>query len=223
MVLNLVRSRASPDALRRVGSVWDVLTFWPRRFHPFAVRPYSAIAVEQLRALLVDEDGVDDAWRQEPLTVLAHSQGTMLVVAALAPHGSGSGGSRVRHLVTVGSPLRPLYMRAFPAYIDEALLRDVSSALEPPARWTNVFRFTDHVGRSVFCEEPAWVVPSGLPRAGHPRGLWWVEAGPPLGPGHRDCAVADPESNQLLLDGHNRYWTDRRVRGVIDDAPAGRV
>src|SRR5947209_419809 len=52
MVLNLVKSRAAPAALRRVGNVWDILTFWPRTFHPFAVRPYAERAVPELQEFI---------------------------------------------------------------------------------------------------------------------------------------------------------------------------
>ncbi len=37
-----------------VASVWEVLTFWPRRFHPLAITPYSEIVVPQLQLQVVD-------------------------------------------------------------------------------------------------------------------------------------------------------------------------
>jgi pimeloyl-ACP methyl ester carboxylesterase len=212
MFVNLVRSRVSPKALRRVGSVWDILTFWPRRFHPFAVRPYPVHAIPQLQALLVAQG--TDSWRDPPLTVLAHSQGGMLVIAALAPIGAGGQCSRVDHLVTVGCPLRSLYMKAFPSYCHEHLIADVSSSLVSPRRWTNMFRFTDHVGRSVFSEETSWQATGQSEGPGRSR-IWRSEHRPDAETLLVDCAIVDPRAKQARVDGHNDYWADSRVREII--------
>ena len=49
--LGAVRGAAFNVKLRRtVGILWDVLTFWPRRFHPLGVRPYSERAVPEFQA-----------------------------------------------------------------------------------------------------------------------------------------------------------------------------
>jgi hypothetical protein len=214
MFVNLLKSYGAASSLRRIGSVWDVLTFWPRRYHPFAVRPYTECAVDQLRELLFT--AIDPDW-PEDLTVLAHSQGSMLVVAALAPgvppDGTPPGRSRVRHLVTVGSPLRSLYMKAFPSYVPEELIDDVTAALERGGQWTNTFRFTDHVGRTVFTDERAWV-PDTIPPLEEAQDRWWlVEC--PAHPGCCDCVIADPDAKQARVLGHNDYWEDRRVRKVV--------
>lgn len=218
MFLNLVRSKGSLAALRRVGSVWDILTFWPRRFHPFAVRPYPVHALPQLCGLLAaagDDQG--DPSRSEPHTVLAHSQGSMLVAAALAPLGADGTTARVEHLVTVGCPMRSLYMKAFPAYCHEDLIADVSRSLVSPKGWSNVFRFTDHVGRTVFGEETGWSPTSQSPPAG-PARIWRRETSPGAGRRHADCAVADPRGRQHPISGHNDYWEDERVREVVAGA-----
>ncbi len=218
MFLNLLRSLGAAGALRRIGSLWDVLSFWPRRFHPFAVRPYTECAVDQLRELLFT-DAVHTPG--SPLTVVAHSQGTMLAVAALAPRRAPGQAasteprrSNVTHLVTAGSPLRSLYMNAFPAYVDDTLVARTSEALAPDGRWTNVFRFTDHVGRSLFVDENAWVVASHPPDA-EPQDRWWCST--PLSNGFVgvDCALADPHVRQGSIRGHNDYWTDAPVRKVV--------
>lgn len=220
MVVNLVKSHAAPDALRRVGSVWDVLTFWPRTFHPFAVRPYSECAVDQLRQLLFT--GIDDDW-PDRIDVVAHSQGSMLVVAALAP-GAAPGAqrrslSRVGHLVTVGSPLRSLYMSAFPHYVTEDTIVAAATALAPRGAWTNVFRYTDHVGRTVFADESGWTPVPTRPPAGEPQERWWRDQ-EIRHRGHlrmvRECAIADPAARQGRIQGHNDYWNDPRVRKEVD-------
>lgn len=224
MFLNLLRSTASPDSLRRVGSVWDVLTFWPRSFHPFAVRPYTECAVDQLRELLFTPAPLagDRSDPARPVTVLAHSQGTMLVVAALAPRRAPGAvdpqPSDVALLVTAGSPFRSLYAPAFPAYVHDGLLDAVARSLvadgDRDPRWTNVFRFTDHVGRSILTPESAWRPEHGNP-PGHPADHWWNEVVLAGGVVGRDVALSDPEGRQEVIRGHNDYWTDGRVRQVV--------
>jgi hypothetical protein len=146
MGLNLVKSRGAHEHLRRVGQLWDVLTFWPRRFHPLGVRPYAERAVPELRQLLVEHP---DVLGPGDLVVTAHSQGSVLVVAAVAPYRSVPG----LRLLTMGSPLRVLHANVFPHYVNRDLVQSVCGTLGP-GRWRNTFRLTDHVGRSVFGEAP---------------------------------------------------------------------
>ena len=142
-VLNLVKSRAAPAALKRIGNVWDILTFWPRAFHPFAVRPYAERAVPELQEFMAG------APRRDQMVVAAHSQGTVLAYAAIRPSVAGTDDPLPPFsLITFGSPLRALYAAVFPYYFDvddfEATRQGV------PGGWLNYFRFTDHVGRDVF-------------------------------------------------------------------------
>lgn len=156
VLLNLVKSVraswASPAsdrdtawavAMRRVGSIWDVLTFWPRPFHPFAVRPYAERAVPELAQLLVARP-----LAAESIDVRAHSQGSVLVLAALAPYQP----TTTVKILSFGSPLVTLYSRAFPAYFSRTTL----DAVIDRWTWRNAFRFTDHVGRALFVDDSAW-------------------------------------------------------------------
>jgi hypothetical protein len=147
----LLRTLVLQRSTRRlVGIFWDVLTFWPRRYHPFAVRPYSERAVPELQQRIA----VHVAERRRPLVVAAHSQGTVLAVAALlARPGLASGVG----LVTMGSPLAQLYARFFPAYFgldgQFHLLRARLAAANPELgmqAWTSFFRETDYIGKRVF-------------------------------------------------------------------------
>lgn len=187
MVLSLVKSRANPESLRRVGNVWDVVSFWPRSFHPFAVRSYAERAVPELQQLLLDHPLGCGA------VVVAHSQGSVLVAAALAPYTTAAVERGIR-VVTFGSPLRSLYSRAFPHFVPAAALTpgfEVSPLLGA-IPWQNAFRYTDHVGRSLFTtDEP--------PPAGGP-----------------DHALADPRPGTSRVSGHNDYWTDDGVRDIVD-------
>lgn len=77
--VQLIRKNAQSRASRRqLGKVWDVLSFWPRRFHPLAAPCYAERAVPEFR----------DRVRHHLLAgksviVSAHSQGTVIAFAAL--------------------------------------------------------------------------------------------------------------------------------------------
>ncbi len=186
MVLNLVKARASPASLRRVGRLWDVICFWPRTFHPFAVRPYSERAVPELRVLMAR-----DGWSRG-LQVTAHSQGAVLVYAALLPDAVAAGGAPFAPpslgVVTLGCPLRTVYALAFPSQIDIAQFEVVRGFLG--GRWQNVFRVTDPFGQAVFS-------PPGGPLA----------AG--------DLAVVDPVVGSDRGMGKDGYWAIPAVRAVV--------
>ena len=82
--VQLIRANArSRDKRRQLGKVWDVLSFWPRRFHPLAAPCYAERAVpefrDRIRAHLADDKKV---------IVAAHSQGTVIAFAALAQIGA---------------------------------------------------------------------------------------------------------------------------------------
>jgi hypothetical protein len=72
------RTSKSRESRRQLGKVWDVLSFWPRRFHPLAAPCYAERAVPEfrnrIRMHLADGKGV---------VVSAHSQGTVIAFAAL--------------------------------------------------------------------------------------------------------------------------------------------
>lgn len=190
-VLNLVKSRAAPAALRRVGNIWDILTFWPRAYHPFAVRPYAERAVPELQEFL------RFAPRTGGLVVAAHSQGTVLAYAAIRPFVTPEGACTLPpfSLVTFGSPLQSLYAAVFPASFDAAEFEAVRRAMG--GRWVNHFRFTDHVGRAVFTADAAVVdeYNRGLVTADRPV----ADGGPPDGTVH----------------GHNDYWADPDIRTAV--------
>jgi hypothetical protein len=147
LVPALIRKAAGSQATRRnVGNVWDVLSFWPRRFHPLAVRPYSERAVP-----ILQEHIVRLLERHPRVVVSAHSQGSVLAYAALAglcPPGESDGSWSHRiHLVTYGSPLSRLHGRFFPHYFS---LGDYVKLRRDLGSWHNFYRLTDHIGQAVF-------------------------------------------------------------------------
>ncbi|NLS08498.1 hypothetical protein HGQ17_00445 [Nesterenkonia sp. MY13] len=127
---------------RTVAIIWDVLTFWPRRFHPFAVRPYSERVVpefqEHIRKAVQEAGGV---------VVSAHSQGSVIAFASLAPLPEEVV-QRVA-LVTYGSPVSTLYGQIFPAYCGSGAVRDLHQHLGTGPGWKNLYRLTDAIGGPV--------------------------------------------------------------------------
>lgn len=180
------------DRRKTIGMLWDVGTFWPRAVHPLAPPCYSERAipelVDRIRILTgtVDEDPRDPAWCQirdhlhniggpstdltEPpitrLLLTGYSQGAVIapaVVAQLPPDTR----TKVR-LLTLASPARRLYGRAFPAYFGkphlDTLARLLTTSESGWVRWKNVVRHSDYIGSWVAAPLPpeAPVDPAGV-------------------------------------------------------------
>jgi hypothetical protein len=168
LIRDLWRNSRSLDRRRKIGQIWDVLTFWPRSIHPFAVRPYSERAVPELQHYLHNEGLAPNTHR---LTVTAHSQGSVLTYAALEGLPPEKQGPTPIDLLTFGSPLSVLYAKAFPCYfkVEEFNARRMSlegldpktgarastssGEKKPQGSWRNLFRATDPVGREVFTQD----------------------------------------------------------------------
>ncbi|GAA4596903.1 hypothetical protein GCM10023194_70290 [Planotetraspora phitsanulokensis] len=135
----LLRSGWSDLTKRKViGVLWDVGTFWPRSYHPFAPPSYAERAVPELQRRiwwLHDNDG--------RVLLTAHSQGSVLAVAALAQPDRRSPDDRVS-LVTFGAPVHKLYNWGFPAYFNQDMLNRLRVE-----RWVNLYYLTDYVGGSI--------------------------------------------------------------------------
>ncbi|SIN41348.1 hypothetical protein SAMN04489832_6707 [Micromonospora cremea] len=126
---------------RHVGVLWDLGTFWPRAAHPFAPPCYSERAVPELARRITYLVS-----RGNAVLLTGHSHGSVLLAATVLQL-SPEVGSRVA-LLTHGSPLRRLYGRLFPAYIDDAALREIGSRVG--WRWVNLWRDTDSIGGWLF-------------------------------------------------------------------------
>ncbi|MFG2076228.1 hypothetical protein [Nonomuraea maritima] len=141
LILLLRTGWADPERRKVIGVLWDVGTFWPRSYHPFAPPSYAERAVPELQRRiwwLHDNGG--------RVVLTAHSQGSVLAVAALAQPPQRSSGDRVA-LVTYGSPVRKLYNWGFPAYFNEDLLRRLRVE-----RWENLHYPTDFIGGPAVAE-----------------------------------------------------------------------
>jgi hypothetical protein len=201
------------SARAKVGIIWDVLTFWPRRFHPFAVRPYAERAVPELERRIFRHI---QAGRR--VVVCAHSQGSVLAYAALlelAQHFPEK--TRSVALVTFGSPLRTLYARFFPGYFRR---RDFLWLREHLAKgdrrhwvpWRNFYRRTDYVGQALFTEELAdWDVLIPDPPTDLPYG--------PVDPGAPIRVPPDPPQRAWTRPlTHSYYNNARELRAWVDGA-----
>ena len=135
---------SNPAKRRTIGVLWDVGTFWPRSYHPLCPPCYAERAVPDLQRRmwwLHDNDG--------RVMLVAHSQGTVLAVAALAQTACRPEGDHPA-LITFGSPVCKLYGWAFPAYFDRALLAPLAPGQAARVNdWRNFFYPTDPIGGSV--------------------------------------------------------------------------
>jgi hypothetical protein len=147
LVLLARRSYRSLALRRQVGIVWDIATFWPRRAHPLAPPCYAERAVPELSAR-IDTLAC-------PVVLSAHSQGSVLAVAALL-----RGGGCPSHVVllTYGSPLHRFYANYFPTYFDTPTTAALADRLD--GRWINLFRDTDPIGGPVAAATLDWDVPA---------------------------------------------------------------
>jgi hypothetical protein len=176
---------------RSIARLWDVGTFWPRSYHPLSPPCYAERAVPDLQRRLwwLHDNGGQ-------VLLAAHSQGTVLAVAALAQADRRPDDQDVA-LATFGSPVIKLYNWAFPAYLDE----DVLAPLAPDgggqvAGWKNFVYPTDPIAAPVGIGSVDVKLPD-------PAGSWHVYGEPPPSAG-----------------GHGGYWSDERVWTAIDGMAA---
>jgi hypothetical protein len=121
---------------RTVGILWDLGTFWPRAAHPFAPPCYCERSVPEFVTRIRQLRGAGGH-----VVVSAHSQGTVIAVAALLQlHGE----SEHVGLLTYGAPLHRFYARAFPHFYGLPVLRWTGQRYDD--RWINLYRLSDPIG-----------------------------------------------------------------------------
>ncbi|KAB1901656.1 hypothetical protein [Micromonospora sp. AMSO31t] len=128
-------------AIRMVGVLWELATFWPRAAHPLAAPCYGERAVPDLTRRIGHLVAGGDA-----VVLSGQSHGSVLAAAAVLQLPESSR-ARVA-LLTYGTPLGRLYSRVFPAHVGPEVLREVGARLD--WRWINLWRQTDPVGGPVF-------------------------------------------------------------------------
>lgn len=141
-VLRKPRDGRLPSVL---GNVWDVLTFWPRRFHPFGVPPYAERAIPELRWIIRRHRS-----RSRPFVLVGHSQGSVLAFAAVGAE-LGRDAKSTLSFLSFGSPLGTLYASGFPAYFGSDERGAVRTSIEGSGgHWVNLYRSTDAISGPVF-------------------------------------------------------------------------
>ncbi|MEO9137675.1 MAG: hypothetical protein ABI345_01270 [Jatrophihabitans sp.] len=155
---------------KRLGSLWDIGTFWPRACHPFAPPCYAERSVPEvvsrIRRVVGDVvRAVDDpAHGQDvtgaggqsyeahsPVLLTGYSQGTPMSVAVLAQLPAEV--RRHVSLLLLAAPVRRLYGRSFPAYFGPEALRRLRIDLTDhgdAVRWRTLVRRSDFVGGPAF-------------------------------------------------------------------------
>ena len=200
----IVRRSASTVRLRRtIGILWDVLTFWPRRFHPFAVRPYTERAVPEFQGRINHH-----VQSRRRVLVSAHSQGSVIAFAALAPLQKEKLASVA--LITYGCPVTTLYGALFPAYFGDAEIQSLRDELLGGAEigWWNFWRKTDPIGGTVFAparlHDPQDVEvedPAVRPLSTE------IPCTPP--------ALEDVRPAWIELAGHSQFFQEDKVRDCV--------
>jgi predicted outer membrane lipoprotein len=215
----------SSNARKRVGFVWDVITFWPRACHPLGPPSYGERSVPEvvtrLRRLTGDDvsdpehdpalaqqaaeehDAAGVRAGQPPSEVLltGYSQGCPIAMAVVAQLPETA--RRRLRLLTLASPARRLYGRAFPSYFGADQLEVFQDRLtdrEQTVRWVNLVRETDYIG--------GWVRARGGPEATQTEVDHWLRDPPVL------WADADPSPPPTHL--HSGWFSDEQVRPYAD-------
>ena len=189
----------NPTRRRAIGVLWDVGTFWPRSYHPLSPPCYTEQAIPDLQRRmwwLHDNGG--------HVMLVAHSQGTVLAVAALVQPDCRPERD-LPALITFGSPVGKLYGWGFPAYFNSALVGPLGPDGDGRlSGWRNFYYPTDPIGGPVTRGLPETVQKQVDKEFLDPADCYFVYGQAPPSP-----------------QGHCGYWADRRVWDVVNGVAAG--
>jgi hypothetical protein len=123
------------------------------REHPRGAGPRVRM-FERTHAVLQHLSAAAGGSTYDAVVFVAHSQGTVIVADYLRlarRRGWLARAAPPVHLMTMGSPLRQLYERCFPALYDWVGHEPLSDRLEELqlASWANLYRSGDYIGRSL--------------------------------------------------------------------------
>lgn len=213
LILYVRQAARSSPTRRAIGTLWDVLTFWPTTHHPLAARCSAAQIVPEIRDQLSADTAAGDT-----VIVSAHSQGSVLAFAALAGS-SDEVVARVR-LVTYGSPLETIYSRMFPAYFgthpNADLLRRLSTSGHRMP-WRNFYRLTDPIGGPIDPEKR--LAASAEPEPGFEFDTLLDDPamGPlPVSPKQGIAPFEPPRETWGAVAAHSHYLAEPKVQDWIE-------
>ena len=225
---------SNPSRRRGIGIIWDVGTFWPRSFHPFAPPCYAERAVPDLQRRvwwLRDNGG--------KVIMVAHSQGAILAAAAFAQEDcqprSDPDDPRTA-LITFGNPLTRLYAWGFPGYITPEFVRPlIPGPGRPLQAWHNYWYATDPIGSMAISPLLEQALQQAAPE-GHASGNADKAAEEQEEDSAKTLSDHGTYSERFMLDpancgfvygttakppgGHSGYWSDHRVWDDIDQVAA---
>lgn len=221
-VLAVRRGLRDPSFRTQIGILWDVASFWPRTFHPFAPPAYAARAVPELQARMAEVAAVRAAGQ---VILSGHSQGSVISLAAVASLPEDA--RRHVWLVTHGSPLGRFYHAFFPRYFTPDLFAAVDGSLGGGrgmrcGGWINFYRPTDPIADPVLAAEatgggaePPRPTVAGVLAAGAEAGSCTV-ALPDVRLHDPWEAQARPGQPAPAPRGHGDYLADPMMAGVLD-------
>ena len=134
-----------PAAGRQLGVITDLACFWPREAHPIVPPCYAVKVAPELAARAVEH--LREPGTRVVLTGDSHGSLLVAVAAARLLNSLNEPERRRIGLVTVGSPLRWAYCRAFPAVLPLSALGTLAGELG--TRWRSLCRGSDPVGGGV--------------------------------------------------------------------------
>jgi hypothetical protein len=180
---------------KQFGKAWDVMSFWPRRFHPLAAPCYAERAVPEFVQRI---EYHRNAGRR--VSIVSHSQGTVIAAAALHQIASADDDRAQRGeapvlagvaVTTYGSPLQRLYRNFFPTYFGVGATYDTLRPrlfhIDGRSGWRNFWRPTDYIGQRAFppgdesdvrvleAREPQFPVNSHTAYETEPQLIDWLE------------------------------------------------
>ncbi len=175
-----------------LAMAFDVIGYFPRRFHPWAPPGYSEKVVRDVTdsvKYLLDE--------HRAVVLVGHSQGSVIAYSAMKSSSADTASECL--LITCGSPLRRLYAHFFPGYFSSPAFSETAERMSSPdstplgATWWNFARQSDPIA-----------APLDVPDSQLIRDLTISET---------DVEANVPGARPLL---HSGYWDDPDLVHVVE-------
>ena len=191
----LISTFRNREQRRGIAILWDLSSFWPRWYHPFAAPTYGPVAVPDLAALVRENAKKTDDFDGRVI-LAAHSQGSIIAMAALLTiKQDDEVWKRIAHL-TYGNPTCHLYNRLFPGHFNRNAISELSKRLG---------------GEEGGCEAVQTTSSAQIPRW---RNLW--RQSDPIGGDIGVPGVSSTAVQEKIADGHSSYETTDAFKDARD-------